>query len=458
MSKGRTKTFKYKNFVYTETIKNLLSVELTNKDLEKLNKINNHFEKMNVERGYHYIINDLYILVEKHNLTSSQLAEIYLVGVRTIQIWLKELGLNRSLKKAHKVLKKNTLNKLDGSEKLLLASNNTSNLANALGILNNDSLDLPICIIDFLNYLETIKGKSLNTINAYRIDLQLFFRFLKVYKRYPIPNGIEFEEIPLNDIDDYFIKAIKLTDLYAFISFVEKQRNNSSYARARKVATLKSFFKFLHGKAKILSENPALELESPKISKRHPVFLTLEQSILLLSSLDKNNPNYLRDYCILTLFLNCGMRLSELCSIRLDKIKGDTLTIVGKGNKERTVYLNDACIKAIHNYLAIRDDSKAWEEDKKFLFLSSRNLPINKRTVELLVKKHVVNAGIVDGKYTPHKLRHTAATLMYKHGNVDIRSLQSILGHENISTTQIYTHVDDDILREAVKLNPLSKL
>lgn len=458
MSKGRTKTFKYKNFVYTETIKNLLSVELTNKDLEKLNKINNHFEKMNVERGYHYIINDLYILVEKHNLTSSQLAEIYLVGVRTIQIWLKELGLNRSLKKAHKVLKKNTLNKLDGSEKSLLASNNTSNLANALGILNNDSLDLPICIIDFLNYLETIKGKSLNTINAYRIDLQLFFRFLKVYKRYPIPNGIEFEEIPLNDIDDYFIKTIKLTDLYAFISFVEKQRNNSSYARARKVATLKSFFKFLHGKAKILSENPALELESPKISKRHPVFLTLEQSILLLSSLDKNNPNYLRDYCILTLFLNCGMRLSELCSIRLDKIKGDTLTIVGKGNKERTVYLNDACVKAIHNYLAIRDDSRAWEEDKKFLFLSSRNLPINKRTVELLVKKHVVNAGIVDGKYTPHKLRHTAATLMYKHGNVDIRSLQSILGHENISTTQIYTHVDDDILREAVKLNPLSKL
>lgn len=458
MSKGRTKTFKYKNFIYTEDIKNLLSIELTAKDLEKLEKINNHFKKMSVERGYHYIINDLYILVEKHNLTSSQLAEIYLVGVRTIQIWLKELGLNRSLKKAHKVLKKNTLNKLNGSEKLLSAPSNTSSLANALGILNNDSLDLPICIIDFLNYLETIKGKSLNTINAYRIDLQLFFRFLKVYKRHPIPSGIEFEEIPLNDIDDYFIKTIKLTDLYAFISFVEKQRNNSSYARARKVATLKSFFKFLHGKAKILSENPALELESPKISKRHPVFLTLEQSILLLSSLDKNNPNYLRDYCILTLFLNCGMRLSELCSIRLDKIKGDTLTIVGKGNKERTVYLNDACLKAINNYLAIRDDSKAWEEDKKFLFLSSRNLPINKRTVELLVKKHVVNAGIVDGKYTPHKLRHTAATLMYKHGNVDIRSLQSILGHENISTTQIYTHVDDDILREAVKLNPLSKL
>ena len=152
------------------------------------------------------------------------------------------------------------------------------------------------------------------------------------------------------------------------------------------------------------------------------------------------------------------MRLSELCSIQIDKIKGDTLTIIGKGNKERTVYLNEACLKAINSYLSFRDNSKVSDENKKFLFLSNRNLPINKRTVELLVKKHIGNAGIVDGKYTPHKLRHTAATLMYKHGNVDIRSLQSILGHENISTTQIYTHIDDEALRDAVKSNPLSKL
>lgn len=274
----------------------------------------------------------------------------------------------------------------------------------------------------------------------------------------PIDEGLEFEEIPLNDITDSHIKEIKLTDLYAFLSFVEKQRGNSTYARARKVATLKSFFKFLYGKAKIISDNPALELESPKINKRHPIYLTLDQSVSLLSSLDTNNVNYFRDYCILTFFLNCGMRLSELCSIEVNKIKGDTLTIIGKGNKERTIYLNDACLRALNNYLIVRDDSKATDNDKKYLFLSSLNRQINKRTVELLVKKHITSAGINDANYTPHKLRHTAATLMYKHGDVDIRSLQNILGHENISTTQIYTHVDDEKLRQAVKSNPLSNM
>lgn len=208
----------------------------------------------------------------------------------------------------------------------------------------------------------------------------------------------------------------------------------------------------------MITENPALELESPKINKRHPVYLTLNQSIHLLESLNKNDKNYSRDYCILMFFLNCGMRLSELCSIQIDKIRDDTLTIIGKGNKERTVYLNDACLKALANYLNVRDDSKALPDNKKFLFLSSRNVPINKRTVEIMIKKHITNAGLTDDKYTPHKLRHTAATLMYKYGNVDIRSLQSILGHTNISTTQIYTHVDDDSLRDAVKSNPLSKL
>lgn len=322
-------------------------------------------------------------------------------------------------------------------------------------VLKND--DLPESVSDFLNYLETIKSKSPNTINAYKIDLTLFFRFLSIYRGL-VKNDTEFENIDISRIDDEFIKTIKLRDLYAFLSFTEKHRNNSSYARARKVATLKSFFKYLFGKAKIISENPATELESPKINKRHPVYLTLNQSITLLESLDKTNKNYARDYCILTFFLNCGMRLSELCGIEKDKIRGDTLTIVGKGNKERTVYLNDACLKSLQNYLNVRDDSKATAENKKYLFLSSRNSPINKRTVEIMIKKHITNAGFTDQKYTPHKLRHTAATLMYKYGNVDIRSLQNILGHENISTTQIYTHVDDDDLRDAVKSNPLSKL
>lgn len=323
-------------------------------------------------------------------------------------------------------------------------------------VLQND--DLPECLVDFLNYLETIKSKSQNTIYGYKIDIMLFFRFLYLYREKVDQDKVDFDDIKVNDIDDDFMRSIKLRDLYAFLSFTEKYRDNGSYARARKVATLKSFFKFLHGKAKIINENPALELESPKINKRHPIYLTLNQSIHLLESLNTKDKNYARDYCILTLFLNCGMRLSELCSIQIDKIRDDTLTIIGKGNKERTVYLNEACLKSINNYISVRDTSKVTEENRKYLFLSSRNLPINKRTVEIMIKKHITNAGFTDEKYTPHKLRHTAATLLYKYGNVDIRSLQSILGHENVSTTQIYTHVDDDDLREAVKSNPLSKL
>lgn len=318
---------------------------------------------------------------------------------------------------------------------------------------------LPESVLDFLNYLETIKNKSENTIKAYKKDLNIFFRFMMMYRGLVKDDEeIKFEEIDTSSIDDNFLRSIKLRDLYAFMSFTEKYRENSSYARARKVATLKSYFKFLQGKAKVIVDNPTTELESPKINKRHPVYLTLNQSLKLLESLDKTKKNYLRDYCILTLFLNCGMRLSELCGIQINKIKNDTLTIIGKGNKERTVYLNDACLKTIDNYLKDRNDSKVLPENKKFLFLSSRNTPISQRNVEVMIKKHITNAGFTDEKYTPHKLRHTAATLMYKYGNVDIRSLQSILGHENISTTQIYTHVDDDTLRDAVKSNPLSKL
>lgn len=318
--------------------------------------------------------------------------------------------------------------------------------------------DLPRSLSDFLNYLETIKGKSQNTISGYKTDLCLFFKFMKAYYGLVNDENLELEEIVINDIDYDFIRRIELTDLYAFLSFLEKNRGNSAHARARKVASLKSYYKFLHTKAKVITNNPTLELESPKISQRHPVYLTLEESIELLSSLDKNNIHYARDFCILLLFLNCGMRLSELCGIKIDKIKSDTLTIIGKGNKERTVYLNEACLNAINQYKSVRDDSKTSYEDKDFLFLSSRNRPINKRTVEVLVKKHINNAGMVDKKYTPHKLRHTAATLMYKHGNVDIRSLQIILGHENISTTQIYTHVDNDTLRDAVNSNPLANI
>lgn len=315
---------------------------------------------------------------------------------------------------------------------------------------------LPPCLIDFINYLETIKGKSPNTIKGYKTDLIMFFRFLKIYKGLQ-KQELEFEDIPINDINNDFLKELQLSDLYAFLSFTEKYRNNSSYARARKVATLKSFFKYLNGKAKIVEENIADDLESPKIEKRNPVYLTLEESKKLLNAITGMNKE--RDYCIITLFLNCGLRLSELCSIKVSKIKGDTLTVIGKGNKERTVYLNKACINAIYNYLRIRNKTldKVTTEDKDILFLSKNNRRISKRTVEVMVKKNISKAGLDPDKYSPHKLRHTAATLMYKHGGVDIRSLQMILGHENVSTTQIYTHVDNEKLRNAVQSNPLSE-
>ncbi|MBE6047668.1 MAG: tyrosine recombinase XerC [Clostridium sp.] len=444
-------TNKYKDFKYSDSILELLEIELSVADRKRLDKIYSNYEKLENKGSYEDIIEDLYILSYKRKLSTSEIAKIYGVSTRSIQKWLKDLGLNRNLKAAAKIKNKGITLDLDNTA-------NTSNQANSFGIEIADNSAYPEALRDFINYLETIKGKSQNTINGYKIDLCLFFKFLKVYKGMPLDPTLEFSEIPINDIDNNFIKSIKLTDLYAFLSFAEKSRGNGTYARARKVASLKSFFKFLNGKAKIIDDNPALELESPKLQKRQPVYLTLDQSVELLHSLDKKDKNYYRDYCILTLFLNCGMRLSELCSIDIRRIKGDTLTIVGKGDKERTVYLNEACLKAIKNYMKVRDTSKLGEYEKNFLFISSRNKPINKRTVELLVKKHIGNAGITDGKYTPHKLRHTAATLMYKYGNVDIRSLQNILGHENLSTTQIYTHVDDESLRDAVKSNPLSKL
>ncbi|AMN35645.1 recombinase XerC [Clostridium perfringens] len=445
----------FENFKYSQEIKELLNINLSNDDLNNLDHIYNYYDSQNIQRDYEDLIEDIYIFIFKRNLSITQLAEIYKVNQRIIKRWLKELGMDKLLeveKGAHSVEKSNFKN---SKQDELLEKNK----------LKFDFLEKskhPKRVIEFLNYLENVKGKSLNTVKGYSVDLGLFFKFLKVLKVYKgLENNIELEkieEVEISDLGDNFIKDITLSDIYAFLAFLEKVRNNSAYARARKVATLKSFFKFLNSKIKLIDENPTVELESPKINKRHPVYLTLDQSITVLNSMDKGNKNYYRDYCILTLFLNCGMRLSELCNIEIEKIKGDTLTIIGKGNKERTVYLNEASIAAIENYLKNRNDLKATEEAKKYLFLSSKYRPINKRSVEILVKKHIENAGFKDQKYTPHKLRHTAATLMYKYGNVDIRSLQNILGHENISTTQIYTHVDDETLREAVKTNPLANI
>jgi integrase/recombinase XerD len=396
------------------------------------------------KRSYSPAIEQMFKL-HKNGYPASRIAEIYGISLRRTQSILKELGLSRSK-----------------SEALLISPNvKRGSKYKPLDIKTSpriplDELELPESLDDFLNYLNVIKAKSPNTINGYRNDLILFFRFMKKHRKL-YPPKTEISDVEIRDVDSEFIKKITLMDLYSFLAFLENERSNSSYARARKVASLKSFFRFLHTKAKTIDDNPTADLESPKIIKRNPVYLTLDESKDLLNSVDSDNRHQKRDYCIITIFLNCGLRLSELCSINISSIKGDILTIIGKGNKERTVYLNKACIKAISDYMTERDEINVLPSHRDALFISERKCRINMRTVEKIVKKYIENAGLDKDKYSPHKLRHTAATLMYKYGNVDIRSLQMILGHENINTTQIYTHVDDEKLRNAVSSNPLSE-
>ncbi len=321
--------------------------------------------------------------------------------------------------------------------------------------------ETPEIIQKFLIYHETIKGHSRKTVDEYFLDLRTFFRFMKVHKNL-VSRDTSFDEISIIDIDLNFIAAVSLTDIYAYLAFLSRDRERSQHSReteyglgassrARKISTIRSFYKYLTVKEHLLEENPVQDLDSPKIKKSLPKYLSLEESKQLLSSVKGQHKE--RDYCILTLFLNCGMRISELIALDLSDIGSDSLRLIGKGNKERVVFLNDACIEALNNYLAIRKDIAAI--DKKALFLSSRRTRITKSTVHDLVKKHLANAGIDSSEYSAHKLRHTAATLML-HNGVDVRTLQELLGHEHLNTTEIYTHVEHEGLRKAASLSPLS--
>ena len=323
--------------------------------------------------------------------------------------------------------------------------------------------DVPDIIKNFLIYHETIKGHSKKTVDEYYLDLRTFFRYIKI-KRGLVPRDTEFDKISIQDVDLNLVKYVTLTDVYDFLSFLsrDKVKNSRSHdadyglnsaSRARKIATLRSFFKYLTVKAKLLDENPVQDLDSPKIVKSLPKYLSLDESKELLNSVDGANKE--RDYCILTLFLNLGLRISELVGLNLNDIHSDSIRVLGKGNKERLLYLNDACADAINNYLNVRKGVIAI--DNRALFLSSRKTRISKSTVHALVKKHLQEAGIDSTKYSAHKLRHTAATLML-HNGVDVRTLQEMLGHENLNTTQIYTHVENENLREAAQLSPLSEL
>lgn len=320
---------------------------------------------------------------------------------------------------------------------------------------HNLIMEAPPVIRNFLTYSETIKGKSSNTIEEYYNDLKTFFRYI-LYIRNKTPENVDFKEISIDCVDDALVQSITLYDLHSFLVFCKNDRDNNNTTRARKASTLRIFFKYLQNQVHIISNNPAEQLDTPKIKQSLPKHLTLNESVRLLENIDGNNKE--RDFCIITLFLNCGMRLSELCSLDITDLREDnSLKITGKGNKERIVYLNDACIESIKAYLPYRNTDGVAAADKNALFISRNKRRLSNKTVQHIVYKRLEEAGLGDIGLSVHKLRHTAATLMYQHGNVDIRVLKDLLGHKNLGTTQIYTHVSDEQVRSAVNVNPLAK-
>ena len=306
---------------------------------------------------------------------------------------------------------------------------------------------------DFLIYMQNVQEKSETTLNVYYVDLRMFFRFMKK-RRGLVGAEVDLKDIGIKDIDINFIKTIDFEDIKSFMTFCMEERGNRAAARSKKCSVLNTFFNYLTKKVRLLKENPAENIDFSKKAKVLPKYLTLEQSIALLKSVDGEYKE--RDYCILTLFLNCGMRLSELVGINMNDImENNMLRIFGKGRKERIVYLNEACNHALQEYLKVRPEDS---EDKNALFISKRNKRISKETVQFMVYKYIDKIGLGEQGYSVHKLRHTAATLMYQHGNVDIRVLKDVLGHEHLDTTEIYTHLSSKQVQNAINANPLANL
>lgn len=314
----------------------------------------------------------------------------------------------------------------------------------------------------FAIYKRTIQGCSDKTVNEYMLDLRTFFRYLLA-----VDNGIdiesdEFVEIDVRPVDAKYLSKVKTEQIYEFLYYAGDSRRNMWSAKARKLSAIKGLYKFMTIKRSYFEENPAINIESPKPKKTLPKFLSLDESLLLLQAVvdDEESNTKERDYCILTLFLNCGMRLSELVGINLTDIDRElrSLRVLGKGNKERIIYLNDACKTVLKDYIEIRTSPKYENVKTKALFLSRLNKRISAKTVQWMVYKYLEQAGLEAKHYSVHKLRHTAATLMYQSGNVDVRVLKDILGHEQLNTTQIYTHVSNENMRSAMDQNPLTKI
>lgn len=319
--------------------------------------------------------------------------------------------------------------------------------------------DNPGFLNSFLDYTATILNKSQNTVKEYNYDLNTFLKYILYH--FKMTNEKDLKQISIRNMSLETVSKITLDDIHSFLFYLTNTYNSKAATRARKVSSIRVFFNYLCNKAGLIEKNPAQNLETPKLDKRIPKYLTLDDSKKLLEAVnDMDDRNKERDYAIITLFLNCGMRLSELVGINIKDINfnDQKLNVIGKGNKERTIYLNSACMNAINKYLAVRPHDNVKYDSKDALFLSERRERISNRTVQYIVKQELKRAGLDTNKYSVHKLRHTAATLMYKYGNVDIRALQELLGHESISTTEIYTHVDNSQIRNAVESNPLANI
>lgn len=319
----------------------------------------------------------------------------------------------------------------------------------------------PEYLNSFLDYSITILNKSPNSVKEYNYDLTNFLKFMAI--RFKLTNETDLSQIDILIFTENYLKKITLDDIHAYISHLAIDNRSKATTRARKVSTIRIFFKYLSQKANILEINPAQNLETPKLEKRMPKYLSLEDSKKLLNVVEnEDNRNYKRDYAITTLFLNCGMRLSELVGININDIDFSEckMTVIGKGNKERTIYLNKSCMVALNDYLSSRPASNMVKHDSKnsdkALFLSEQKQRISNRTVQNIISKELKQAGLDTKNLSVHKLRHTAATLMYQYGKVDIRALQELLGHQSISTTEIYTHVNNEQVRNAIESNPLA--
>lgn len=311
----------------------------------------------------------------------------------------------------------------------------------------------PKILRDFLVYLTTIKGKSMRTRQEYEYDLQLFFRF-----QWAIQHDVPIDQInnaTIANISIEWLREITLEDLYLFMEYCEVTRKNSAAARARKAATLKSFFRYVKTKRRLIDENPAEQLETPKIGKRTPIYMNMEEATTFMSGVN-HVAQSTRNYCIIMFFLNLGIRVTELCNLNTSSVNGQYITVMGKGNKERTIYLNDTCQQALKAY---RDDNRYVYKGTgdEPLFISQKGTRLTRQTVAKIIKQVNMSSGLKKDKLTPHKLRHTSATMMYKAG-ADIRSLQHILGHTSVATTQIYTHIENEEMQQVIENNPFNKL